>query len=396
MDKAQKFSEKIFTLEDQLFSMEAWDKCKVAYDENRYIEAINQLICYINPTYKHVDFNKENEVYTIKHGSMMLTAVRKGTQIHISAPFLKLPPNPSVALLRQIVEINFFDLIMPQIILKNGVLTFEAAFDVELGNPYMLYDLLHNICYHGDHYDDLFVDKFKATRVMEPNTQGRNPAEIQKAFTIFQEMVAEGLEYTNFFEQKRWNALMMDNIWISFYKISRTMRPQGLLGSDIRNSISALKANVPFDQKVEQARKNLEKLKSYSMEKFTLCMEKSEYFISDKRLAKGDQINNIFKPYFDSAKAEREKSDFHGSTLSLLVGYYTFLHYYKGENSTDVMLENGLRMAGGKPWKEASDILFTNLSTVLQTAGAVQEAQGIMSQLFNFDLSKMIKAVSNG
>ena len=147
-------------------NVDAWDKSLDAFDKNHYHKAFKEFLNYLNPEFCKKYGNSDETEFNIPHGSIVVNIKLENDMLKVTAPFLSLPEKNVTPLLRQISGLNFNNLNLAQIVLKDNKLYFEYSCPIELANPWKIYYIFDEICITGDKYDDEFVTKFGAERII--------------------------------------------------------------------------------------------------------------------------------------------------------------------------------------------------------------------------------------
>src|SRR5579863_2950832 len=120
---------------------ETWSLTMKLFEEGKYVESILATIDYANPTLRQKFGNKEQTQFQFPHGSAVINITIDNGILKIHTPFLKLPADAKIPLMRRVSEINFGTLSLPQIYLKDEELYFHYENPVEMCYPYKVYDI---------------------------------------------------------------------------------------------------------------------------------------------------------------------------------------------------------------------------------------------------------------
>lgn len=343
-----------------------WPKVLEAYDNGNFKESITGILKYIDPDLAAKTGNADQTEFNIPHGSVVVSIKIQNDQLHVEAPFVKLQDGPLVPLLRQVSELNFHPLMMTKIILHNeDQLTFHFSSPLGMCEPYKVYDALREICVNADKYDDLFIEKFKAARMREPQIQRFTPDQLEKTWQTIQEYITEAEDYVAYFEGKRWDAFLYDVFQILLMKIDFYVSPQGYLRTELENAIADLMGRDPYQDRIHRAKTFLQKLKNYNKEEFLSDIYIIETFVPYKYSFNLQNTRNNFKNGYETAQNEIKKADYLGATLTLLKDFYSLFYYNMVDETPRNLITSALERAGGTEWKDAAEILMEAMETIM-------------------------------
>ncbi|MFI5151185.1 MAG: hypothetical protein ACHQRM_15750 [Bacteroidia bacterium] len=339
-----------------------WARTMELFDKGQFRDSLMAAIDYANPTIRKKFGNADQTEFNIPHGSAVIQMKISTTHFEVHAPFLSLPQDAKIPLLRRIAEINFGTLSLAQILLKGEELHFSFECPIELCYPYKVYETLREICSNADYLDDEFVDQFGARRIAEPVTIPMEASLAEQAWAKFQGYLAEAQQYIVWCESKRMEGFIWDFAGIQLRKIEYFMCPQGKLRNDIENAISALNnGNIAFNDRLSGARKFIAQLQSMTREQLAENLYTTEVFVPYKYYIRPDHIKNNFTRTFETATNEMNNKDYMGCTLTILSAYMDM--FYQNNLTPDIagFAEQQLTQAGGKPWKEAAELLLESV-----------------------------------
>jgi hypothetical protein len=208
-------------------NISSFDLSLEAFDKKEYLQSFYYLLDYINPAFKEKYGNAEATEFYIPHGSIIVSIKIEDNQLKIAVPFLSLPEKGKIPMLRQVAVLNFSYLNIIQIKLKEGnKLFFEYACPVDLAEPYKIYDVLEDICYTGDRFDDEFMTKFGAQRIYEPKVTLYDDVLVENVYQTIQASCAECLEAINYFEGTRKYGYAWNIISCAIFKTLYYAHPQ--------------------------------------------------------------------------------------------------------------------------------------------------------------------------
>lgn len=360
-----------------VLNSEYWGQVMKTYEEKKYKETVHAVLDYIKEGLSEQALDQDKTKYAFPHGSIIVNLEIKEDQIFINAPFLRIPAKYLIPLMRQVAELNFGTLVLAQIRLEDNDIYFRYNAPLELCEPYKLYRVIEEICIQADSNDDSFIDKFGAQRFVDPQVEPFDEAQIDEAFGKFQKYLNEALEYADFFSSKRLEVFIWDIFYVTFTRIDYFMRPQGVLKAEIESAVKALNSSDTPNERVQKARKNVEKLLKISKEKFAESMYKSKQFISEKPTLDVAGLQNYLTKYYNTAKDEMNRRDYYGASLTMSTGLYGLLYYYIVPQTSFNMIMQGLEKAHGKSWRDGADSLWESYGEIMHQSQKGANRYGI-------------------
>ncbi|MCC6643728.1 hypothetical protein IT411_03175 [Candidatus Peregrinibacteria bacterium] len=366
MNTAPIFDESLLGISTSKLNIAYWPTVMQTFEAKNYREAVLATLRYIDGSIFDKHSNPDQSEFVIPHGSIRLTITLKDNMFFVSAPFVRVPATGGLPLLRQVADINFNILVLTQIVMKNDELWFEYKCPIELCDPYKLYDIFREICNNADYYDDMFIEKFGAQRMVEVQATQWAEGDVEKGWQKYQEYLKEATDYLAYFESKRFFGFCWDTLAMTFMKIDYYCGTQGYIRTEIEKGIFDLGAQAQLPDLIAKAKLVLEKLKTFDRAKFASCMYKPNVFISSKTRSDIAAIQNNLRTFYDRAKNEMGSADHIGATLSLMYGIFNL--YFRNEIPAEItkILNEGLKNASQKEWKLASEALWKAANTVME------------------------------
>ena len=343
-----------------------WSTVMSSYENKDYKQAMFHLLDYIDSSIPEKYGDDTKQKFTIPHGSVILNVEITDDEFIVNTPFVKLPEGGSVALLRQVAQLNFHPIGLANIVLdQEEQLTFQYRCPLELCEPYKIYYVLREICVNADRYDDLFITKFKAIQIREPKIERHSEDVLNNAWDTIQGYVSEAQEYISYFESKRWERFIFDTLHLAFLKIDYFIAPQGYLRTELEDSIADLVSNRPFNERIHKAKTFLQKLKDYNKETFLQDIYIAEVFIPFKYNSDLAAIRKNLQYGYDTAKGEMSNSNYMATTLTLLQEFYRLFYYNYVDNEMANSVLNALKESSNKPWEQAAPILWDCINSIM-------------------------------
>lgn len=367
MEQSPVFEKSLLDQRSNLIHLDAWPQVSKIYEEKRYKDAIIAMLEYVNKEQVEKYGNSEKTHFEFAHGSIRLYVDIADEGFTVRAPFLKVGDKNVIPFLRQITEMNFNTLVMPRIVLEDGVLEFRFSSPMDGAFPYKLYDLFKNICHTADNFDDFFIEKFGVERAEDMKIEAFSEDMLHTAYEKFQQYVKETLEYVTDLESKRSYGFAREIILIQLQKIDYYMRPQGFLKGELEMIVKILKSQNPNVQKLADAKPLLEKLLQMSQEKFAESMYKVEVFVPEGAKLDLNGVKNYFKRTVEDSKKDLTARSYVGAYL-VLAGDINGLFFYN-DLPADVFkkLEKLLEDSSQKDWKEASETLLKGVEGLMKS-----------------------------
>jgi hypothetical protein len=364
MDNAPNFADALVVDEAKL-DLKAYKKCCELVEKQRHEEAFQEFVKYVNADAAK-KFLVEKNHWVIPHGSLMVDMrIAPQGNFEVTAPFLKMPEDRQIPLLRQIAEFNFNVLILSQIILAGDELHFRFSTPLSLIDPHKIYAVLQEMCLNGDSYDDVFIEKFGALPLREKTVTSLPQDVIEKAWQLYQGFLDEAQRYDAYFQAKRWRGFSYDILGIGLMKIDYAISPQGFLRTELEKSVMSLFGRRHPDEIVTDVREDIKKLRAYPKEKFVRDLYKPNFFIYSKKRSDIPSCQKNLQQRYEWTTQDRSAGSNVGVVLNYLFGTYRLLYnYYLPEKLRDEILAVH-RSCAGKPWNEAAELMWESFQRIM-------------------------------
>lgn len=364
MNNAPAFDITLLGSSKSKLNFEFWPTVMDLWNQKKYREAFLALFDYIDPQLVEKHANAARTEFVIPHGSTVLTVSVIENQIRIRAPFLKVPVQNRVPILRQIAQLNFYPLTITQLVLEGEDLFFQFSTPLELCDPYKLYDTYKEICSNADFYDDDFISKFGASRLVDMKVEPFPAPTLNIMWEKWQQYMKEGLEALNYFEEKRLFGFAWDSALQTFMKIDYFMAPQGMVKNRIERVVTALYREAPLNERLYEARQNFTELTALSEEDLKKNLYIPETFISPKFRVSLENVQERFKQAYETSKKELGSNDFTGATLTLLTAFLNLFYYNNVPDDIAAIVSSAMIQSDRKPWETSAKALFNAMETV--------------------------------
>jgi hypothetical protein len=344
----------------------AFDESENAFEKQQYKKSLYSLLDYINGSFRTKYGNAEGTEFTIPHGSVILNLKLKEDTLEITAPFLSLPEKNRVPLLRQVAGLNFNNMDLAAIVLKDDHLFFEYTCPLSLVNPYKIYYVLREICSIGDKYDDEFVTKFGAQRIYEPKITLYNPQLINTIYDVIQLSCKECLDALKEFESNRKYGFAWNIIDTTLMKILYYAHPQGQLMNDLNKAVWNMDRNdIPLPEIVVQGKQMLERLLTMKKEILAEDLYYVETFVPDKYRSGLKNIQANFEEPFGNVTKAMENNDFLYCYLVIIFQFYKMYFYNLVQDDINTLVVDALQRSSEKPMEEAAKILYQAMENIM-------------------------------
>lgn len=280
------------------------------YEEKKYIQAFHTLLDCLNPDCRKKFGNSEGTEFHLPNGSIVIHIRIEQDMIHIGADFLDLPEKGRVAMLRQVADLNINKLLLPRFVKKGNRLKMEYSCLLSESHPHKIYEILQNICYIGDKYDDEFCSKFHATRCYKPQVTARPEDTQSRVYDAIQTLGHSALEAVKEYNGQRRYGYSWNILKIVFYQISYFACPQGQLSNEFDKAVDDMNEELPVQELVAKGTEFLEKLLAMPKEKVLEDIYSVDVLISPKRASSLQNIQENFEEVYEEATGAIQSKDF--------------------------------------------------------------------------------------
>jgi protein-arginine kinase activator protein McsA len=344
----------------------AFDKSEQEFDGKQYKQSLYSLLDYLNGSFRTKYGNAEGTEFTIPHGSVVLNLKLEDEELKITAPFLSLPEKNRVPLLRQIAGLNFNNMDLAAVVLKDNQLFFEYACPLSLVNPYKIYYVLREICSTGDKYDDEFVTKFGAERIYEPVVTPYDSQTVDTIYDIIQLSCKECFDTLKEFENSRKYGYAWYIIDITLMKILYYAHPQGQLMNDLNKAVGNMdRDDIPLPEIAGQGKQMLERLQNMTKEALAEDLYYVETFVPDKYRSGLKNIQANFETSYENVSKAIENNDYLYCYLTIVFQFYKMYFYNLVQDDINALVVNAMQRSSAKPLEEAAQILYEAMTNIM-------------------------------
>jgi hypothetical protein len=354
-----------------------WSVVMQTYENKKHTETIHAVLDYIQKGLSAKALDAERTKYYLPHGSITVNLEIHPDRYTINAPFLRIPARSLIPLMRQVAEINFGTLVLAQIVLEGDEISFRYEAPMELCEPYKLYRVLEEICIQADANDDVFIEKFGAQRFSKMEIEPFTTEQTDLCWDRFQAYLQEALAYMDYYDSRRIEYFGWDALYIAYTKIDYFMRPQGVVKAEMEKAVKELNSQAEMAEKLQKGRATVQKMLAMDKQRFTESLYKSQQFISEKPKFEVSGVQDYLNKTHNTARDERGKRDYIGSTLTMICGFYGVMFYYNIPQTCHEIITEGLLKASSKEWAAVSDILWDTIEQVMKQSNKVSNSYGL-------------------
>ncbi|WP_291869352.1 hypothetical protein [Maribacter sp.] len=361
---------------------EKWDEAEVFFNSGQYHSVLPTLLDYVG---SHLQTKKEGDTYVIPHGSVIVSITQTEKELLIKCPFLNIENAKKVPLMRRLAEIRMHPLNLTNVALEGDLVFFSFSCPLNLCQPYKIYAVLREICYYADSYDDEFIEKFEATHLQEPKITPFSSDIQQDTFTNYQKILDEGVQRFDHYMENRDSNNAWYTLNITLKRIEFYAAPQGYLRTLLERAIDGIyDGNIPFQNRLLNGKASLEKLKSYTQEKFSEDLYEIESFISHKYSGKKENIRENWEDNYTDAQEMVANARFEDAANLLQSCFYGLFYYNLVDESISKPITDAMAQANGLDWSQAAPILLQGMQSIME--------DNILDNDFGMDLSKIMGA----
>ncbi|WP_203258229.1 type III secretion system chaperone family protein [Hyunsoonleella ulvae] len=343
---------------------EKWDEAIALFNSGQYDRVLPTILDYVG---SHLQNKKNGNTYEIAHGSVVITITQTATELLVKCPFLNIENAKKVPLMRRLAEIRMHPLNLTNVSLKDKLVYFSFSCPINLCEPYKIYGVLREICYYADSYDDEFIEKFDATHLQEPKTIPFSNELKQEAYSNYQKIIEEGIQRFNYYMENRHENNAWYTLNITLKRIEFYAEPQGYLRTIVEKAIDGIfDRNTPFQNRLLNGKASLEKLKSYSNDKFSEDLYQVETFIPHKYSGKKENIRENWEDSYTDAQEMIANARFEDAANLLQSCFYSLFYYNLVDENISKPITDALAQANGLDWNQAAPILLKGMEAIME------------------------------
>lgn len=336
------------------------------YEEQKYIDAFHTLLDCLNPDCRKKYGNSEGTEFSLPNGSIVVHVRIENDMMHIWADFLNLPEKGRVAMLRQVADLNINKLLLPRFVKVGNRLNMEYTCRLSETHPHKIYEVLQNICYIGDTYDDEFCTKFNATRCYEPQVT-YYPDDVQDSiYDSLRSLTASALDAVKEYNSQRRYGYSWNILKTAMFQISYFACPQGQLSNELDKAVDDMNDDLPLAELIAKGTDFLEKLLATPKEKVVEDIYSVDVLVSPKRPSSLQNIQENFEEVHDEATGAMQAKDYERAAVRIACKFYEAYFYNDMQDDINAVLVDALKKSGGKPFEEAAQVLYKAIDNIME------------------------------
>ena len=348
------------SIKEPRIDVDVWQSAVDAFDNEKYRESIISLLNYMNPLALKGINTKKDIVFTKMQGTAEITVHISSETLKIEAPFLRVTEDTNiVALLRRVTETNFTVLDLEQIVLEDDVLIFRYEAALSTCQPNKIYNVLRNISFRADDYDDIFVEEYGAAFYKKLETKSLSTDEEKETLHYIREVLKNVDEYSTYFVEEREAHYRWDIIVISLLSLSNMPYMQGKLRSELISNIERMyDGDVELTQRINKGLLYIKELQEYSDEYYKKSLYHVEQFISLRWRATPQIIEERMEGHKKTIDRMIENDDHMAQSYFLYAIFLKLIYNYNLDENYKNEIERVLKEVSGKSTKESAPIVL--------------------------------------
>jgi len=284
-----------------------WYRAEDLYKDKKYDEAFLVFFDYLRDDAEdNVQFRQEGDSFTfeILQGSKRVHGKSDGKSIIASVP-LAVMPEPSTAVMRRLLDMNFSMYYSRAAMNEDGTLCMIFDTDHTTATPNKLYAALRELATKADRQDDLLLADFPTLKPAgTDHIQPLSERELDIKYQYFRTWIAEGLKIAEEQNQDSFAGAIAYMLLDIVYKIDFLIVPEAkLLGQleDISKLYWDKKDALPLIERNKLMRDSILKLQDITKEQFAASVYKSVSTFAINMPPKAEKVkDNIVNPNKDS------------------------------------------------------------------------------------------------
>ena len=250
--------------------VDSWKKSVDLYKEKKYMESYEEFFKYLgDDELQNVEWKRNNGQidFTFYQGSKMVKGIANEEKVSAEVSVVE-APNPGVAMMRKLMEMNFA-LRYGRFALKpNNVISIKFNTSVLDGSPEKLYYAFKEIGLRADKQDDLLIDQFRGLEQIDSgHTEDIPDSEKAIKYKYLQKWISETLARIEELDMKEFSGGIAYLLLNLGYRIDYLIKPEGPLMEAIEKIHNSYFA---------QDNKNLDEKVSFMIKEFKKILEKTK------------------------------------------------------------------------------------------------------------------------
>lgn len=375
---------------------EVYEKSLDLYNEDKYLESFHCLLDYISEGFRTKFGNEDGTQFDIPHGSIIVHIRVKENFLYFEMDFLSIPKDGNIAMLRQIADLNN-RLSLASFIKEGDKLKMHYKTPLGQSHPHKIYNLLQDMCYFGDRYDDEFCTKFNAVRSYEPKIESYSATQIDQIYQSIQYLGNATLEGIDKYKSTKNYDSAIRLLLTTFYQINYFANPQGQIFNDIKKSIEDIfDEDTPYEEQLSKGVQCLKKLLNTSKEQLSNDLYFAEKLFSFRKSAPLRELQEFFEEPYDGLVKTLQSEEFERATLFMLYKIYKAYYNYDIPEDVDRLFSSVLEKSAEKPFEEAAPILIKAIKCIIEgEVGNPDFLESGNSNSFGSVISKILNVVKS-
>ncbi|MEO8769451.1 MAG: hypothetical protein ABI402_05185 [Ferruginibacter sp.] len=325
---------------DLSFGKMNWKIAEDQYKQGSYLDALCSTITYIDAEIG-AQFKKDPKTgVKISHGSVQMNIVLNDGQLQVLAPFVDIANAQKLIILRKICELNFSGLTLAKIECREDTLCFLFSCPLQACEPWKIYDVLKEICWTADKYDDDFVVLHSATWLYEPNIVAFSEARKQQSWLGFKQYLAEAKEWIGYWKQLGYTYIVWDVVYLTIMKIDHLCAPQGSLKNSMETAFNRLFEKRDINDLANDGIAFLNSLDNLPQSAFFSQLYDISIFIPAKITGSAANIQAALKQPLTDAYTSLGKNEIITAYLYLQKAVFRLLYNYRFNEAQWQQLES--------------------------------------------------------
>ena len=364
MTQSFSFNTSVITSTASKYNAEVFDSSIEAYKNGDYLRSLHALLDATDPSIREKYGNPAGNEFRIPHGPIYITIKADQEKISITAPFVTLPEEHSIAMMREVAVINFNDLDLSRLHLKENGLYFEYSSPLSFSHPRKLYHVLNEICRIGSKYDYEFRHTFGAQRLSEPFFTSYEEKTVDYVGEVIRQSCEECLEVLSYFEPSRRFGDMRNAIKATFLRLIYVIQPQDRLLHTLQKAVRDMDRDIPLAIVIANGKQTIRELQEQKREELVESLYFTETFIPAKKRSNLQNIRENYEKCYKWAAADMSSGEYRSVCFRILCKFYETYHQNQMQENLDHLLTESLRQASALSWAEAAFILYETLKTI--------------------------------
>lgn len=347
-------------------SLEFFDKSVEAFENKKYQTSLNYLLDSIDPDIRNQQSKGQSTDYDIPHGPLLIQLKQDCDNLYISVPFVHLSSKEPIAMLRQVMALNFNELDLTRLVKHDNGLYFSFSCPLAYSHPQKIRRVFEEICRVGQKYDYEFIDQFDVKRIIEPRFTCYTPEKVKYIQEMIHVSCKECLEGIKYFEVMR----QFNDVWTlirtTFLKLIYVAQPQGKLLHTLEKAISNMDRSLPLAELNAEGKDILEELQEKTVEEISADLYFSEIFITEKKHSNLQNLRESYEECYKQVSAWMESEDYRKVCLKIVHKLYETYYFNQVDDQLNTSFVKALSETSAQPWAVAAPVLYQLLDSIMQ------------------------------